>query len=181
MHRPLKYLQNVFVNLFAFNLIGVSSMEIMEYYDWLGWFYGLVVAPGASTALALMLGYNLAFWTVRQSFYLHISTPDLQTTKINMISNTYRNIAELLFLALQGGALMYVTFFPMSFPLYKAYLLLGTTNFLSLYMNLSLTCASTNIPLRTYIQNYVKLISAASLLLLLFTFYELQFKAAKTP
>lgn len=98
-----------------------------------------------------------------------------------MISTTYRNLAELSFLAIQGGALMYVTFFPMTFPVYKAYLVLGTTNFLSLYMSLKMTCSSTNIPLRNYIQSYVKLISTASLLLLLFAFYEIQFKAAKTP
>lgn len=98
-----------------------------------------------------------------------------------MVSTTYRNIAELTFLTLQGAALLYVSFFPITFPIYKAYLVLGTTNFLSLYMNLHLTCSTTNIPLKNYIQSYVKLISTASLLLLLFAFYEVQLRAAKTP
>jgi hypothetical protein len=108
----------------------------MEQFGNMGWFFGVWTQPAASIALALLLGYNLAFWVVRQSFHLHLPNSSLPNMELNMISNSWRNIAELVFLATQFGCLVYAVFFPMIFPIYKVYLTLTATNFISLALNI---------------------------------------------
>jgi hypothetical protein len=51
-----------------------------EAYTSIGWFFGAFTAPAAASCLALLLGYNLAFWIVRQSFHLHLKTADITKT-----------------------------------------------------------------------------------------------------
>lgn len=138
----------------------------------------MVTCPAACSCIGLALGYNLAFWVIRQGFYLHIPLKDINNAQINLISNRFSNVLELSFLAAQFAALVYVMLFPTSFPIYKAYILLATTNYLSLALNLRSICTSANSLYRNYLTNYVKLISTATLLLSLFAIYEIQFRSA---
>lgn len=141
----------------------------------------MVTCPAACSCVALALGYNFAFWVIRQGFYLHIPLKEINSTQINLISNRFTNVLEISFLAAQFAALVYVLLFPTLFPIYKAYLLLATTNYISLALNLRSICTSVNTIYRNYLVNYVKLISTATLLLSLFAIYEIQFRSAETP
>lgn len=76
---------------------------------------------------------------------------------------------------------MYIVLFPTPFPIYKAYLLLAATNYLSLVLNIRSISSSANIPYKLYLTNFIKLISTATLLLSLFAVYEIQFRSAETP
>lgn len=141
----------------------------------------MITCPAACSCVGLALGYNLAFWVIRQSFYLHMPLKEINNTQINLISNRFSNILEISFLATQFAALVYIMLFPTSFPIYKAYLLLATTSYISLALNLRSICTSVNTSYRYYTANYVKLISTATLLLSLFAIYEIQFRSAETP
>ena len=181
MIRPLKHLQTIFINLFAVNMVGFTILEIFEKYAELGWFYGLVAAPSASSALTLLIGYNLAFWVVRQSFHMHIPLDSLSKNKVNLVSSTVLNICELFFTGLQFAALMYTFFYPLNFPLYRIYLTLAATNLVGLGINLFKITKETNLSFRSYYQVYAKLVSSISLLVLIFSVYESQLRAAETP
>ncbi len=88
-----------------------------------------------------------------------------------MISSNYRNIAELSFSALQFGVLMYAMFFPMIFPLYKVYVGLASLGFLSLGVNLRAVFSGSNVSQKQFMGLYVRLVSSATLLILLFSIY----------
>jgi len=82
IRRPLRYLQNIFYSLFFVNGFGYAWLEFIHDYHHIGWLYGLFTAPAAGSCLALMLGYNLSFWIVRQAFHLHIPLSEIPTTFI---------------------------------------------------------------------------------------------------
>jgi hypothetical protein len=91
--RPLKYLENIYFSLFVGNALGLTWLEYTNAYGSIGWFFGYFTAPAATSVLALLIGYNFAFWVVRHSFHLHVTLENIPQTKISMISTNWRNIA----------------------------------------------------------------------------------------
>ena len=75
--QPLRYLQSCFITTFSLSMFGFGYFELIADHTMLGWMFGMVAQPMASTALSLLLGYNLAFWIIRQSFVLQASTASL--------------------------------------------------------------------------------------------------------
>ena len=73
MIRPLKYMQSVLLSFFSLNLMGLGYYEMADQYESIGWLIGLLTQPAASTSVALLLGCNMAFWLVRQSFCLNLN------------------------------------------------------------------------------------------------------------
>ena len=129
----------------------------------------------------MLIGYNLAFWIIKQSFYLNISPASLNTTELSLISSSWKNVAELFLIGIQFAAFAYALTFPLPFPIYKVYLVLASLNFGSLFINVYGICKSAKVPLRPYISSYFRLISTTSLLILLFAVYEIQIAAGDTP
>ncbi len=178
MRRPLKYLENIYYSMFLVNAGAYSWLEFTTAYADMGWFFGCFTAPAAASALALLMGYNLAFWIVRQAFHLHLPLADIPTGNISLISTTWRNIAELSFLAMQYSALIYCISFGSPIALYKLYILLGSTSICSLLLNLHVLLQATQVPSKLYIVNLMRIVSLTSLLLLVFAVYHIQITAA---
>jgi hypothetical protein len=127
------------------------------------------------------MGYNLAFWIVRQAFYLHLPLADIPNGSISLISTTWRNIAELSFLALQYSVLIYCISFGSPIALYKLYILLGSTSICSLLLNLHVVLRATGVPSKIYLVNLMRIVSLTSLLVLIFAVYHIQITAAEHP
>ena len=72
-------------------------------------------------------------------------------------------------------------FYPLPIAVYQAYVVLALTNSISLAINLRSVCQSTNSSFRSYSVSYAKLVSGASMLILLAAIYETQLKAASNP
>jgi len=59
----------------------------MNSYSSMGWFFASFTAPTATSCIAMLLGYNLCFWIVRQSLHMHLSLNELSGSNINLISS----------------------------------------------------------------------------------------------
>jgi len=178
IRRPLRYLQNIFYSLFFVNGFGYAWLEFIHDYHHIGWLYGLFTAPAAGSCLALMLGYNLSFWIVRQAFHLHIPLSEIPTIKIDLLSTTWLSMGELLFIMTQFAALVGTLCFPSPIFFYKMYVMLATTNFISLLLNLRGLFKATNISYRVYTVDLVRIISLASLLIFIMAIYHIQICSA---
>ena len=69
----------------------------------------------------------------------------------------------------------------MSFPLFKMLVALAATNCGFLALNIREICKGTSISKRIYLKHYAGVVSAISLMVLLFGVYEVQLKAAESP
>jgi hypothetical protein len=176
--RPLRYLQNIFYGLFFVNGLGYAWLEFIHDYNHIGWFYGLFSAPAAGSCLALMLGYNLSFWIVRQAFHLHVPIGEIPKTKIDLLSTTWVSIGELLFIMAQFTALVGTLCYPSPLIFYKMHVILATTNFISLLLNLRALFGATSISYRVYTVDVVRIISLASLLIFIMAIYHIQICSA---
>lgn len=179
--RPLRYLQNIYFTLFLGNTVGLTWFQYTNAYHSIGWFYGYFTAPAATSVLALLIGYNFAFWVVRHSFHTHINPQEISKAKISLISTNWRNFIELTFIASQFVGLAYYLSFGCPFSIYKLQLLLATTNFAHLALNLSQILKYTNIPFGRYLQDYLKIVSLSTLLILIFALYHIQITAGAKP
>lgn len=86
-----------------------------------------------------------------------------------------------MFLSAQFGVLTYSILFPMSLPLFKILVVLAATNCGFLALNLRGICKGSNISTKLYIKHYAGVVSAISMMVLLFGVYEVQLKAADSP
>jgi hypothetical protein len=179
--RPLKYLENIYFSLFLVNALSLSWLEFTNNYHSIGWFFGYFTTPAATAAVALLIGYNLSFWVVRQAFHLHVPLTNIPKTKISLIETTWRNVAELTFIASQFLALVYCLSFGCPFSMYKLHLLLISSNFGFLALNLYEILRSTKIPFGAYLTEYLRIVSLSTLLILIFALYQIQVTAGLRP
>lgn len=141
----------------------------------------MLTQPTAMTTVGLLLGYNFAFWIIRQSFSLHTPTSELSSANLSLISTKAGSIAELTFLVAQMALLSYSLLFPLPVPLYKVLVLLASANFGSMALNLYKVSVGGRTAFRNCLKAYVSLISSASLIILLFGVYEVQLRASESP
>ena len=90
-------------------------------------------------------------------------------------------MAELTFIASQFFVLVYSFTFGFPFSTYKLYLLLATSNFGILGLNLYYILKGTGIPLRSYVTDYLRIVSLSTLLILIFALYQIQVMAGSKP
>ena len=165
-------------------MVNAASLTWLEYtnaYNSIGWFFGYFTAPAATSVLALLIGYNFAFWVVRHSFNLHLPLSKIHQTRISHIETSWRNVAELSFIASQFFALAYCLSFGCPIAMYKFQLLMVTMNFANLALNIYEILKYTKIPFRSYLQDYLKIVSLSTLLILIFALYQIQITAGNRP
>lgn len=68
--------------------------------------------------------------------------------------------------------------FPVPIVLYKLHVLLTITNFVSLYLNISLLLKATNISYKLYTVEIARIISLACLLIFIMAIYHIQISSA---
>lgn len=181
IRRPLKYLQNIYFNLALVNILGYSWLEFTNNYNSIGWFFGCFSSPAAASVIALLIGYNFSFWIVRQAFHLHLSLKDISHSEISLISTTWRNIIEMSLIVSQFAVFAYCAAFGSPIALYKLYIILATTNFAHLTVNLYEILRATNIPIQASLTDFVKIVSMSTLLLLIFAVYYIQVTSGSKP
>jgi hypothetical protein len=81
----------------------------------------------------------------------------------------------------QLAALAYIVCFVCPFPLYKLQLLLATTNFGLLAANMRSILGQARVGFRHYLQDYLRVVSLATLLLLISALYHIQVTAGAHP
>ena len=86
-----------------------------------------------------------------------------------------------MFLSAQFGILTYSILFPLDFPLFKILVALAATNCGFLALNIRAICKGASISTGIYTKHYAGVVSAISLMVLLFGVYEVQLKAAESP
>ena len=153
--------------------MGCGLLELLGAHSSIGWFFGCFTAPAAVSSLALLGGFNFAFWVVRHAFHLHLPSSKLTHDSVNMVSARWPSIFELTFTLAQLMGLFGTLAFGGPLPFHQAYLLLTCCGGVSLIMNLRSTLVHISVPTGVYWSHLSKILSQLSLLVLFFTFYYL--------
>ncbi len=167
--------------MFAVNAVALSWLEFTNAYSSIGWFFGYFTAPAASTAVGLLVGYNFAFWVVRQALHLHLPLDALSASRISLISATWSHSGELAVIGAQFAALAYSLCFGCPFAVYKLQILLASVNFGLLAANMHSILGQAKVGFRIYLQDYMRVVSLTTLLLLIAALYHIQVAAGAHP